>query len=202
MKRVLVQRTAAWVGVSAMVLAAASPVIVSAASTTGSTTINATLASLISITTSTTVALAVTPTASGSATSSSDSVNVTTNNATGYTLSLADTDTNTALVSGGNTIAAHAGTFASPTTLANNTWGYRVDGVGTFGAGPTAAQPNVANLSGTWAGVPSSASAQQLKTTATNNTGDATTVFYGVKADTTKPSGTYTDSVTYTAITN
>lgn len=202
MKKVLVQRTAAWVGVSAIVLAAASPVIVSAATTTGNTTINATLASVISITTSTTVALAVTPTGAGSATSAADTVTVATNNATGYSLSLADTDTNTSLVSGGNTITAHAGTFGTPTTLANNSWGYRVDGSGTFGAGPTSAQTNQANLSGLWAGVPSSASAQQLKTTSTNTAADVTSVFYGVKVDTSKPSGTYADSVTYTAVTN
>ncbi|OGL22604.1 hypothetical protein A2707_04805 [Candidatus Saccharibacteria bacterium RIFCSPHIGHO2_01_FULL_45_15] len=185
-----------------MVLAAASPVIVSAATTSGNTTINATLASVISLTTSTTVALAVTPTSSGSATSASDTVTVATNNASGYSLTLADTDTNTALVNGGNNIAGHAGTFASPTTLANNSWGYRVDGAGTFGAGPTTAQTNQANLSGIWAGLPSSAAPQQLKTTATNTAGDATSVWYGVKVDTSKPTGTYTDSVTYTAVTN
>ena len=202
MKKVLVQRVAAWVGVSAIVLAAASPVIVSAATTSGNTTINATLASVISITTSTSVALAVTPTGAGSATSASDTVTVVTNQNNGYNLTLADTDTNTSLVSGGSNIAAHTGTFAAPSTLANNSWGYRVDSAGTFGAGPTAAQTNVANLTGIWAGLPSSASPQLLKTTATNTAGDVTAVWYGVKADTSKPTGTYTDSVTYTAVTN
>ena len=202
MIKITKQKISAIVGSTLAVALITSPAIVSAASSPASTTINATLDSVISITTSTTVALAVTPTSGGSATSAADTVTVNTNNAAGYRLTLADTDTNTSLVNGGNSITAHAGTFASPSTLANNSWGYRVDGSGTFGAGPTSAQSNQANLSGTWAGVPSSGSPQQLKSTSTNATGDVTSVFYGVKADTSKPTGVYTDSVTYTAVTN
>jgi hypothetical protein len=76
----------------------------------------------------------VTPTSGGVVSSSSDTVTVNTNNAAGYNLTLADSDTNTNLVSGGNNIAAHSGTFAPPTTLGNNTWGYRIVGAGGFGA--------------------------------------------------------------------
>lgn len=182
--------------------ALASPVIVSAAVDTDDTTINATIAPVISMTTSGTVAIGVTPTSSGAASSASDTVSVSTNNTAGYNLTLADSDTNTNLVNGGNNIAAHSGTFGSPSTLANNSWGYRVDSAGTFGAGPTSAQTNQANLAQTWAGVPSSSSPQQLKTTSATATNDVTTVWYGVKVDTSKPSGVYTDQVTYTATTN
>jgi hypothetical protein len=185
--------------VAAIVL---SPVAAGAVADTKSTTINATIGSTISMTTSATVAIGITPTSGGSASSASDTVTVATNNSTGYNLTLANADATSSLTNGANTITAHAGTFASPTTLANNSWGYRVDGAGTFGAGPTTAQTNQANLSSTWSGVPVTGSAQQLKTTATTATADVTTVWYGVKADTSKPSGVYSDSVTYTATTN
>lgn len=196
-KSVLVAGAVLSVGVSALVVPATF-----AATNSANTVINANVGSSISITTSGTVNLAITPTASGSATSASDTVTVSTNRTTGYNLKLADTDTNTNLVNGGNNIAASAGTFAAPATLANNTWGYRIDGLGTFGAGPTSAQTNQASLTGTWAGVPSSASPVTLKTTATTAANDVTTVWYGAMVDTTKPDGTYTDTVTYTATTN
>lgn len=173
-----------------------------AVSAPGSTVVNATIGSVITISTSGTVNLAITPTSSGSASSASDTVTVGTNDTLGYNLQLADADTNTDLATGGNTITAATGTFASPATLADNSWGYRVDGAGTFGAGPTTAQTNAASLSGTWAGVPSSASPVTLKSTSTTAAGDVTTVWYGAMANSTKPNGTYTDTVTYTATGN
>lgn len=197
-KRTLYRLTSIFAAVAAV----ASPVVASAATDTKSTTINATIGSTISMSTSGTVALNVTPTSGSSASSSSDTITVSTNNSTGYNLSLADSDATTTLTSGGNSIAAHAGTFAAPSTLANNAWGYRVDGAGTFGAGPTAAQTNQTSLTGTWAGIPASGAPQQLKSTSTTASADVTSVWYGVKVDTTKPTGVYSDSVTYTATTN
>lgn len=181
---------------------AITPVVASAASQTANTTINATIGSTISITTSSTVALAITPDANGQSSSASDTVTVNTNNAAGYVLTLADSDATTTLANGGNSLAAHAGTQAVPTTLANNTWGYRVVSVGGFGAGATSAETNVDTLALTWAGVPATGSPNTLKTTATTATNDTTTVWYGAKADTSKPNGVYTGTVTYTATTN
>ena len=198
MKKINIYRIGSTIAVIGALFA---PVAASAVSSPATTTINATIGSVISMTTSGTVALAVTPTGSGAATSASDSVSVSTNNTLGYTLTLADSDATTTLVNGGNTIPAGAGTFATPVTLANNTWGYRVDNVGAFGTGPTSAQSNQASLSGSWAGVPATGSAHTLKSTSTTATNDATTVWYGVKADTTNPNGVYTDAVTYTATT-
>ena len=202
MKRTIKQKISASAGIITFIGVVISPAIASAATQSANTTINATIASVISISTSSTVAIGVTPTPSGAASSAKDTVLVSTNNALGYNLTLADSDTNTNLVSGANNISAHTGTFASPTTLANNSWGYRSDGVGTFGAGPTSAESSLANLSGTWAGVPSSAIPQQLKTTSSTATSDSTDVWYGVKVDTSKPNGVYSDQVTYTATTN
>lgn len=186
-------------GVMAIVALAVAPVAVSAVSDTKSTTVTATVASTISMTTSGTVAIAVTPTASGAASSASDTVTVNTNSTGSMTLTLANNDATTNLAFGGNTIPAHAGTQTTPTTLANNTWGYRVDSVGGFGVGPTAAETNVANLAQTWAGVPASGSANTIKTQTGPLTNNVTTVWYGVKADTSKTAGAYTDTVTYTA---
>lgn len=182
---------------------ALSPIVASAASTTANTTINATIASVISMTTSGTVAIPITPTGAGSASSASDTVTVNSNNSTGYNLTLSDSDTTLTLAGpSASTLAAHTGTFASPTTMLNNSWGYRIDSSGTFGAGPTSSQTNQANLAGTWAGLPSSASQTTVKSTAVVATNDVTTVWYGAKADSTKVNGVYTDSVTYTATTN
>jgi hypothetical protein len=178
-----------------------SSAIASAATTT--TTINSSIGSVISVLTSSgTVTANVTPTGAGAQTIASDTVTVSTNNSAGYTLQLGDSDTNTNLVSGSNNIAASSGTQASPTAQSANTWGYRVDGVGGFGAGPTSAQSSAAIGSLTFAGVPTSGSPNTIKTTATTASNDTTTVWYGVAANTAQPTGAYTDNVTYTATAN
>lgn len=193
-------RITAIVAVVAVVL---SPVVASAASTTAATTINATVGSTISMTTSTAVAIAVTPTSGGAMSSNSDAVSVSTNNALGYTLTFTDTSAVTTLVSGGNSILTDVGTQAAPSvSLTLNRWGYRVDGIGGFGAGATTAETNIASSAFKWAGVPATGSPNTLKTTGITASNDITTVWYGVKVDTTKPNGTYTGSVTYTATTN
>jgi hypothetical protein len=180
-----------------------SPVVAGALATdTKGTTINASVASTISMTTSATVNVALTPTSGGVVSSASDTVSVATNSANGYALSLSDGDTNTNLVNGANTIAAHAGTFNTPTALAANTWGYRVVSAGGFTSTAYSAETNAGSSTSTWAGLPSSASPQQLKTTSTTATADTTTVWYGVKANTSIPNGSYSDTVTYTATTN
>lgn len=178
------------------------PVVVSAASTSANTVINASINAVISMTTSTPITVSLTPTPAGVVSSSSDAVSVSTNNSIGYTLTLEDVDSNTNLVNGGNNITAHAGTQASPTALANNTWGYRVVGVGGFGAGAYSGESNNGSSSSTWAGVPVSGSPNTLKSTSSTATNDITTVWYGVRVNTSLPSGTYTDTVTYTATTN
>ena len=197
LKTLVISGAAVSLGASSLLVPAAYAV-----SQTANTVINANIGVTVSISTSGTVNLAITPTSGGSATSASDTVSVSTNDSAGYTLELSSSSAQVTLTNGGNSIAASSGTQTSPVTLANNTWGYRVDGVGGFGSGPTSAQTNQASLSGTWAGIPASGSPNTLKTTATTASGDTTTVWYGAKADTTKPNGTYTDTVTYTATGN
>lgn len=190
------------IGVGLSVVAALGvPAIAFAATDSESTVINAEISSVISITTSGTVALNITPVSGGSQSSASDTVTVATNNANGYALTMSDSDTDTDLENGANEIAAHAGTQGTPTALANNTWGYAVGGVGGFDASYTTLSDQASSAT-TWAGVPSSAAPNTLKSTSVTASGDVTTVWYSVKADTTNPNGTYTDTVTYTATTN
>lgn len=173
------------------------------AATTG-TTVSSVIGAVISLLSSSgTVNIGVTPTGSGAQTIASDTVTVSTNDVAGYTLKLAETTASTTLSSGGNTIPASSGSQASPIAQIANTWGYRVDGVGGFGAGPTSSASNVA-ISGSikFAAIPATASPDTLKTTAATAANDTTTVWYGVAANTNQPSGTYTNSVTYTATAN
>lgn len=171
---------------------------------TASTTISSVISPVISLlTTNGTVNVNVVPTAPGAQTLSSDTATVSTNDASGYTLQLAETGAGSTLLSGSNTIPASSGSQTTPVVMAANTWGYRVDGLGGFGAGPTSGQTSAA-ISGTikFAAVPATGSPNTLKTTSGVASNDTTTVWYGVAADTGQPSGTYTNSVTYTATTN
>lgn len=178
-----------------------SPVVAGAVTDTKTSTITATIGSSISLTTSGAVPISLTPTAGGVVSSASDAVSVSTNNSAGYALTLSNADAATNLVSGANTIAAHAGTFAVPTTLASNTWGYRVVGAGGFTSTAYVAESNAVSSTSTWAGVPALASPQELKSTSAPASNDITTVWYGVKATTGLASGAYADTVTYTATT-
>lgn len=192
-----VKQAALVLGAFAIVM---SPIAASAADDSASTTVTATVGSTISMTTSGTVAFSLTPTASGVVSSGSDTVSVSTNNTAGYNLTLANTDANTYLDDGTNTIPAHSGTFAAPTVLDADTWGYAIAG-GAF-SGSYSAELNNGSSTSLWAGVPSSASPQELKDTSTTATDDETTVWYAARVTTAKPNGAYADSVTYTATTN
>jgi hypothetical protein len=188
--------------VAAMVLSIVVLPTAAGAATT-STTINSAISSVISLFTSNgTVTVNVTPTGAGAQTIASDTITVSTNDTLGYTLQIADTDATTTLVSGANNIAASAGTQASPIAQVVNTWGYRVDGLGGFGAGPTSGQASAAVGAIKFAGLPANSSPNTIKTTATTASNDTTTVWYGVAANTTQPMGTYSDSITYTATAN
>ena len=159
----------------------------------------------ITLTSSGTVNINIIPGASTACTTQSDSVAVTTDSSTGYSLSMQNTATTGSLLgSGANTIPTSSGSQASPLALTANTWGYRVDSVGGFGAGPTSAGSNAATSITTFAAIPTSAqSADNLATTsAAANPAVTTTVWYGVCSDTTIPADTYSSIVTYTAVVN
>lgn len=158
----------------------------------------------ISISTSGTVTLNVSPTLSSVYTIDKDTVTVTTNNSAGYTLRLESASgTSSKLENGANYFDATTGTAGSPVTLSNNEWGYRIDSALGFGAGPTSAVSNQSTSTLTFAGVPLLGAPQTVKTTASSAiSGDATDIWYGIRADMTQPAGTYSATVTYTAIAN
>lgn len=179
-------------------------VLAPAAYAANTTQVTARIAKTISVSTTTgSVLLTITPTVAGSATTASDTVTVATNSTAGYTLQIASSTAN--LVKGADNITPTSGTIASPAVLANNSWGFRFDdstaGTG-FGSGPTSAQTDVANpTSVLWAAVPTTATT--IKTTAIPAPGgDAMNVFFGAKADTTKPNGDYVATVTFTGTAN
>lgn len=189
--------------ISALVVTAAvgSPLVASAV--TANTTINATVNPAITVSSTGTVSLSLTPGALPVESRASDTVTVNTNDTLGYTLTLSDVDTVTNLVSGTNTIGATANTFAVPNTLAANKWGYALAG-GNFSASYTAIS-NETGSTDKWAGMPSSASPQTIKSTSATATNDTTTVWYGVRVDNSQPSAVatpYTDQVVYTATAN
>lgn len=158
----------------------------------------------ITLTSSGTVNVNVAPTPGGRCTVQSDNPSVLTDSTAGYSLTMTTSTTNNSMVGGSGNITASSGTSASPVTLAANTWGYRVDNLASFGSGPTSAQNSGNTPSVTFAGVPAS---NQTPTPVASSSGPAnpavgTTVWYGVCANAAIPSGTYTTTVTYTAVTN
>ena len=158
----------------------------------------------ISLSTSGSISANITPIAGATAcTVSSDSVTATTDSSTGYTVTLTDADTSNAL-NGPTSITANSSSSTSPSLLSANTWGYRVDNVDGFGAGPTSAVSNGTIPTVKFAGVPiSTGSPALIRTTATSDSGTvSTSVWYGVCANNSLQSGSYSDSVTYTAVIN
>jgi hypothetical protein len=162
--------------VTAIVL---SPVVASAA--TDTTTVQATVASVISVSSNPTVAISVTPTSSGAEATADDTITVDSNDADGYNLTVENDPTLTMAGSQGGTLAKTTGTYGAPAALSANSWGYRLSGF----------------TAGTYAGVEDAA--QNIKSTTATANADTTTVTYGVKVNTAVPAGVYSDSVTYTA---
>lgn len=157
----------------------------------------------ISIETQGAVNLPLTPTSSGVQTIASDEVEVTTSSSQGYTLQLESASaTETGLVGDDGAIVATSGSVSSPAVLSMNEWGFRVD-EGVFGTGPTSAVTDSPSSSLTFAGITTLGSPATVKTTDEPATsGDVTSVWYSVRADTHTVSGTYTGTVVYTATIN
>ena len=189
------QNIARFMAALAVVGLVAAPVAASAATDSG--TVRANVSSVISVSSTSEVAIAITPDANGEEAVASDTVTVDSNDADGYDLTLSNQDTTLTMTGyksdnstlNGSTLAAASGTYGTPAALGNNAWGWRVDDLGTFGAGGTL----------TYAGVPSSASPQNIRSTTTTASAQVTTVKYAAKVDLSVPDGVYRDTVTYTA---
>jgi len=148
--------------------------------------------------------LTVVPTPTGVCSVQSDTVTVLTDSTTGYSLTMTTSTTNNAMQGTSTSLAASSGTSSAPTTLAVNTWGYRVDSLASFGSGPTTAQSSGSIPSVTFAGVPASnqSSTQVASSSSPANPAQDTKVWYGVCANASVPVDTYSATVVYTAVTN
>lgn len=148
--------------------------------------------------------LTVIPTPTGACSVQSDTVSVLTDSTTGYSLTMTTSTTNSAMQGTSTNLATASGTAGAPTTLAVNTWGYRVDGFASFGTGPTTTQNSGSVPSVTFAGVPASNQppTQVSYSNSPANPAQDTKVWYGVCADASIPVDTYSVTVVYTAVTN
>lgn len=158
----------------------------------------------ITLTDTGTPTLTVAPTPTGVCSVQSDTVSVLTDSTTGYSLTMTTSTTNNAMQGASTSLAASSGTSSAPATLAVNTWGYRVDGLASFGTGPTTSQSSGSTPSVTFAGVPASnqSSTQVAYSASPANPAQDTKVWYGVCANASIPVDTYSATVVYTAVTN
>ena len=129
-------------------------------------------------------------TTEGTVAVASDNINIKSNAPNGYGLyvSMEGSTSNRLYQNGdatsGNYIVPTSGTFAAPAALDMNAWGFSLANNGTFAA------------------MPLKGNDQLIQTVDTPDavSGIDTPIYYGVKANTTLPSGTYKGAVTYTAI--
>ena len=189
------------IGLSLAALAVVVTPVVASAANPESTTLTATVGSTISMTGTTAVALALTPTASSVQSIQSGTYSVTTNNSTGYNLKIKDSDATLNLTSGANTFTPGSGNQAAPAVLTDGKWGWAVVGAGgaAFDTAYTTGD-NQAVTTKKFAGI--TATDVQFKSTSTTASGDNTVVYYSAQAGTAQPTGAYTDTVVITATAN
>ena len=157
----------------------------------------------ISLATSTTVSLPITPSPAGACTTASDTVSVSTSSSTGYSLYLSDADNETALVkSGPDKLMASSGTRSTPVAMTANTWGYRIDS-DNFGAGPTSAVNSQPISPALYAGIqPSTNPVVLISPNTLQPAPSNTSVWYSACADSSSAAGNYSGVVQYTAVVN
>ena len=173
----------------------------------------------LNLTNANTVSMDLATTASGTIGIAKDTINIKSNAPDGYDLYLSmnnnDTDGNRlykdanpgTATSPNPYLSPTSGTFSSPTPLDTNSWGYALanttTGLPTAGSSFDATyNASVPDQNSKWAGVPLAGNEQLLQTITTPNSteGINTDIYYGVKANTALPSGSYKGTVTYTAV--
>ena len=146
----------------------------------------------LAVTLPNTVNFEVQPTAAGAVTSGSATLSISTNNETGYSLYLSTADDNNALHSINpdtqQTITALTRENTTADNFTNNTWGYNLS-------------KDTATDSTTYQSVPTTQpSDPQIITEAP--TTDTYNLTFAAKVDSSLPSGTYTNTVTVSVVTN
>lgn len=161
----------------------------------------------------------------GKMSSGGGAANVSTNATNGFNLTMSTVPGPTYLVHTTNssyTIPTLSSTFtpASPASStyvntliggASSFWGYRIDGLGGFGSGPTSQATNATTTSYSWARIAGSSAPDIIRNRNTptdttslggSNTPDGTTVWFGVGAASGQLHGTYQATIVYTAVAN
>lgn len=137
----------------------------------------------------------------GKMSSAKDTISADSNNLLGYKVYLSSSTASTDMVhtvNSANKMNKAAGSVTTPGALADNRWGFRVNGVGGFGA-TTAIETNVTSSTYNWAGITPAGTLTQIKETSAAGP-TATDVYYGLKSAPTAPSGTYKATVMYTVV--
>ena len=161
----------------------------SAASQSATTTVNVTIDPVISITASPNIEMDITPTTSGQFRTANGNVVISTNNVKGYTTYITSSTTETSLKqpAAAGVSAVIPTVSASGTTISGNGWGWSND----------ASQFNPVKATGT-----TDNSTVFSRTTSATPTGDNKTLTIGASATTSVPSGTYSNTLLLTAVTN
>ena len=148
-------------------------------------------------TTTTDLNLSIHTTPAGAQETASHDVIVKTDDPAGFTLTVSvNNDTSNSLNLNGNTSAtsnfpATSGTYANPTALDDNSWGFT----------DTLTKKD----NDQWSAVPLLSNAQQIKQTGSANTsGDTTTIYYAINAkyDGKHENGSYSNTITYSVVGN
>ena len=137
------------------------------------------------------LALDVSPTASGSFVKDDLSVLVSTSNETGYTLTMANNDTDTSLHHVDTNITTAIPSISTSVDESNfpvNSWAYSLG--------------DITSSTQQFSPIPLPTSAATIKTTANPSTEDTTNVTFATKVDTSVPAGTYQDTIVFSVTAN
>ena len=161
------------------------------------------------------VAIDLNATAAGVVGLAKDTINIKSNAPNGYDLYLSmdnkESNGNRLYKDADSTsssfITPTSGTFSAPAVLDTNSWGYALanttTGLPTEGANFNEQyNPAIPDDTSLWAGMPLQGNEQLIQTITTpdDTNGIDTDIYYGVKANTTLPSGSYKGTITYTAV--
>ena len=153
------------------------------------TTVTATIEPVLSMSLNTNaIDLNIIPSSTGTEEYGSVTLTVDTNNSTGYQLTMSSTSPNL-IGSSANSIPTISGaTSSSPLALDANTWGWYADSFGSFNQ--------------TYISLPDTGNELLVRQTNTNGLADRTIAYFGAKLNLSTPADTYSNTITFTAITN
>ena len=153
------------------------------------TTVTATIEPVLSMSLNTNaIDLNIIPSSAGTEEYGSVTLTVDTNNSTGYQLTMSSTSPNL-IGNNANSIPTISGaTSSSPLALDVNTWGWYADSFGSFNQ--------------TYISLPDTGNELLVRQTNTNGLADRTIAYFGAKLNLSTPADTYSNTITFTAITN